>query len=72
MLNLATSDFLATGGDAFFADAASKFEIGPPIRDAMAEVLRKRGGTLDPDDPTLFAPAHLRFDLPAPVPIHCK
>ena len=72
LLNLATSDFLATGGDAFFADVASKFEIGPPIRDAMAEVLRKRGGTLAPDDPTLFDAAHLRFDLPAQVPIHCK
>ena len=71
MLSLATSDFLATGGDGFFADAGFAFEIGPPIRDEIAVALRKRGGTLTPDDPTLFDPAHPRFDLPAPVPIRC-
>jgi 2',3'-cyclic-nucleotide 2'-phosphodiesterase (5'-nucleotidase family) len=72
MLQLTTSDFLATGGDGFFADTAVKFEIGPPIRDGMAEALRQRGGSLAPDDPSLADPARPRFDLPAAVPIRCE
>ena len=72
LLDLAASDFLATGGDGFFADAALNFEIGPPIRDDIAQALRKRGGKLAPDDPILFDPAHPRFELPSPVPIHCE
>jgi 5'-nucleotidase len=71
VLKLATSDFLATGGDGFFADAARAFEIGPPIRDEIAEALRRRGGTLTPDDPALLDPAQPRFDLTGPVPIRC-
>lgn len=72
MLGLATTDFLATGGDGFFADAGLRFEVGPPIRDEMAEVLRKRGGTLAPDDGALLDPSRPRFDLPGPVPIRCE
>jgi 5'-nucleotidase len=71
LLSLVTTDFLATGGDGFFADAAIPFEVGPPIRDQMAEVLRGRRGTLAPDDPTLLDPAHPRFELPGPLPIQC-
>jgi hypothetical protein len=71
VLALVTTDFLATGGDGFFADAEIAFTIGPPIRDEMAEALRKRGGTLDPDDHALFDRAHPRFDLPTQVPIRC-
>lgn len=72
MLNLVTTDFLATGGDGFFADAGIPFQIGATIRDEMAEVLRKRGGTLAPDDPALFDPTRPRFDLPGSVPIRCS
>jgi len=71
MLSVITTDFLATGGDGFFAGANIGYEIGPPIRDAMAEALRQRGGTLDPGDPALFDPANPRFTLPGEVPIPC-
>jgi 5'-nucleotidase len=72
MLSLVTTDFLATGGDGFFGDPGIPFQIGPPIRDEMAEVLRKRGGRLSPEDPTLLDPDKPRFDLPGPVPIRCS
>jgi hypothetical protein len=71
VLAIATTDFLATGGDGFFSGVTAPFEIGPPLRDALAEALRARGGALDPDDRTLFDPAKPRFDLPGEVPIHC-
>ncbi|HEY5282391.1 MAG TPA: hypothetical protein VIM14_06335, partial [Polyangia bacterium] len=56
----------------FFAGTTLDFEIGAPIRDAMAGTLRARGGTLDPGDPSLFDPAHRRIDLPGEVPIQCS
>jgi hypothetical protein len=71
-LALATTDFLATGGDAFFADAKITFVTGPSIRDELASALRRRGGSITPDDPTLLDPAHPRFDLPGPIPIRCE
>jgi 5'-nucleotidase len=71
VLAITTTDFLATGGDGFFAGAKIDYEIGPPIRDAVAEALRQRGGTLDPSDRALFDPAHPRFSLPAEVPVRC-
>jgi hypothetical protein len=71
VLAITTTDFLATGGDGFFASAKIDYEIGPPIRDAVAEALRQRGGTLDPSDRALFDPAHPRFSLPAEVPVRC-
>jgi 5'-nucleotidase len=70
-LALATTDFLATGGDGFFAGAKVTFVTGPSIRDELALALRRRGGTLASDDPEIFDPAHPRFDLPGQVPIHC-
>jgi 5'-nucleotidase len=72
VLSVITTDFLATGGDGFFAGAAVNYEIGLPIRDAMAAALQKRGGTLDTSDRSLFDPAHLRFTLPGEVPIQCS
>ena len=71
MLAVITTDFMATGGDGFFAGASVVYEIGPPIRDALAEALQKRGGVLDASDRSLFDPAHPRFALPGEVPIHC-
>jgi 2',3'-cyclic-nucleotide 2'-phosphodiesterase (5'-nucleotidase family) len=70
VLTIITLDFLATGGDDFFAGAKATLESGPPLREAMAEVLRARGGTLDPDK--LFDAKHPRFDLPGPVPVRCR
>ena len=41
------------------------------MRDALAEALRKRGGTLDPADPKILDPANHRIDLPGEPPIRC-
>jgi len=71
MLVLTTTDFLATGGDGFFAGTSMDVEIGAPIRDAMAGALRARGGTLDPGDSSLFDAARRRIELPGEVPIRC-
>jgi 2',3'-cyclic-nucleotide 2'-phosphodiesterase (5'-nucleotidase family) len=71
MLTLVTTDYLVTGGDGFFAGASVVYEIGPPIRDALAEALRKRGGVLDANDRSLFDPARPRFELPGEVPVQC-
>jgi 2',3'-cyclic-nucleotide 2'-phosphodiesterase (5'-nucleotidase family) len=71
VLAIITTDFLATGGDGFFAGASFDYEIGPPIRDVMAEALRQRGGVLDSRDRSLFDPARPRFALPGEVPIKC-
>ena len=68
-LTITTTDFLATGGDGFFAGAKATLENGLPIRETMVEVLRARGGTLDPDK--LLDAKHPRFDLPGPVPVRC-
>jgi 2',3'-cyclic-nucleotide 2'-phosphodiesterase (5'-nucleotidase family) len=70
-LVVTTSDFLATGGDGFFAGAKAKIEIGVPMRDSIVAVLRARGGRLDPGDARLFDPKHPRIDLPGPVPVKC-
>lgn len=73
-LVITTTDFLATGGDGFFADASISYEIGAPIRDAMAAELRRRGRSVDPSDRTLFDPANPRISLPAgsDVPVVCR
>ena len=70
-LTVATTDYLATGGDGFFAGSPATVEIGIPMRDALADGLRARAGTLDPTDPKLFNPEHRRIDLPGEVPVRC-
>jgi 5'-nucleotidase len=71
---VATSDFLATGGDGVFGrlglgpDAVT-LDAGPPIRDAMARELRRRGGTLRGADH--FDPERPRLAYPAPRPVRC-
>jgi len=71
VLRVLTTDYLASGGDGFFGELTVPVEIGPPVRDAVAEMARQRGGTLDPADPALFDPQHPRIDLPRPVPVRC-
>ena len=74
-LTLVTSDFLATGGDGLFSAGTkerARLDDGPPIRDAMADLLRKRKHPLEADDPSLFDPAHPRIDYPPPRPVHCR
>lgn len=68
-LALATTDFLATGGDGFFSEAELAFEMGTPIRDHLAAVLRAKGGRLSPEQH--FDPRHPRVQLPGPVPLRC-
>jgi len=74
-LTLVTSDFLATGGDGLFSEETkerAKLDDGPPIRDAMADLLRARKTPLAPDDPALFDPAHPRIAYPGPRPVKCR
>ena len=74
-LTLVTSDFLATGGDGLFSEETkerAKLDDGPPIRDAMADLLRARKSPLMPDDPTLFDPAHPRIAYLGSRPVHCR
>ena len=74
-LTLVTSDFLATGGDGLFSEETkerAKLDDGPPIRDAMADLLRARKTPLAPDDPKLFDPAHPRVAYPGPRPVRCR
>jgi 5'-nucleotidase len=76
-LVLLTSDFLATGGDAMLAglelpDGAVHLDEGAPIRDALAEVLRARGGHLSGDDRHILDKRAPRIALPGPRPVKCK
>jgi 5'-nucleotidase len=74
MTTVVTSDYLATGGDGFFSALAdleqrTQVDAGKPLREALAERLRARGGTLRGDDPELTRP---RLLLLAPRPIRCR
>jgi 5'-nucleotidase len=76
-LVLLTSDFLASGGDGMLADldlpeGAIEVDEGATIRDAVAEVLRKRGGRLRGDDRRFFDARARRIVLPGPRPLQCK
>jgi len=74
-LLLATSDYLATGGDGLFqplALAPKRIELDTSgtFRDALARSL-KRHPQLSPRDPAIFDPAHPRLDLSGPRPMTC-
>lgn len=76
VLRVATSDFVATGGDELLATMVRPADIsmpddGPNIRDASAAALRARGGTLRPDDPALFDAAHPRWHYAGTRPVQC-
>jgi hypothetical protein len=74
-LTLVTSDFLATGGDGLFLDETkerARLDDGPPIREAMAGLLRARKEPLAPEDPALFDPAHPRIVYPGARPVTCR
>ncbi len=76
VLDVLTSDFLATGGDGAFAriresdPAAITIEEDPPIREAMAEVISElRGQRIAP---TAYAdPARPRIEMPGERPMRC-
>jgi 5'-nucleotidase len=72
-LLVATSDFLATGGDGIFVpvtppDGFAMRDIGL-LRDVVVDTLRKRGGTLREDQ--LVDPATPRWTLPGRPPVVC-
>jgi len=74
-LTLVTSDFLATGGDGLLSDGLRRrttFDDGPPIRDAMADLLRKGRAFPRADDRALYDPAHPRLTFPGPRPVRCS
>ncbi len=75
MLTLATSNYLATGGDDLFSGLnlpADRVHIDDELsfRDALARSL-KRHPQLSPKDKALFDPAHPRLELSSPRPIVC-
>jgi 2',3'-cyclic-nucleotide 2'-phosphodiesterase (5'-nucleotidase family) len=70
---LATSDFLASGGDGLIGrlklpEGAIKM-TDVIIRDAMVDVLKKKKGTIDPKD--YFSPAKKRMDYEGERPVSC-
>jgi 5'-nucleotidase len=74
-LLVATTDFLAAGGDRIFDPVRPPkgFAIVRDVggaRDIVVEMLRKRGGTLREDD--LIEAANPRWVLPGPQPVTCR
>lgn len=75
VLSVVTTDFLATGGDGAFGGAvtdpsAIEVEEGEPVREAMARVLERRGGTLDPA--RLYDSSAPRIRYPGSRPVRCE
>lgn len=70
------SDFLATGGDRAFLDlqerglATVEIEDDPPIREAMADELRKLG-EIELDPRAYHDPTRPRIRAPGPAPVRC-
>lgn len=63
---LITNEFLATRGDDFGpADQVEIDEDGPPFREPLAALLKKRAGTLKPEE--WLIPGKPRVRLPGPV-----
>lgn len=76
-LTLVTSDFLVGLGDGVMSGteleqgAIRVHDDGPTIRDAIAEVLARRGGTLHAGDRKLFDKTAPRFAYPGKRPVRC-
>ncbi len=73
---VATSDFLASGGDGLIGEGGALVEkssvVGAVgIRDSMAALLTSRGGTLDPTLKSLFDPKNPRVRYPGQRPVVC-
>lgn len=73
-LTLVTSDFLATGGDGLLSEDLQHRTVvddGPPIREALADLLRAGKVQLRADDRALYDPAHPRLAYPGARPTRC-
>jgi 5'-nucleotidase len=70
---LVTTDFLASGGDGVIgrlklpADAIHGTDV--ILRDAMADILRKNKGSIDPK--LLYGPGHIHLDYTGKRPVEC-
>ena len=61
-----TNEFLATRDDEFGpGDQVEIDEDGPPYREPLADLIKKRGGTLKPEE--WLIPGKPRIRLPGPV-----
>ena len=75
-LHIATSDFLAWGGNSFFKgigtkDSDFRIHTDKPIRDEIVKVLEKRGGSLG-TDPSIFDRNNPRLRYPGKRPVRCN
>ena len=69
---IATSDFLALGGDDFSALGPLELKAETPtVRDLVASELARHGGTLRANDPLLTDLRHPRQQLASPRPMRC-
>jgi 2',3'-cyclic-nucleotide 2'-phosphodiesterase (5'-nucleotidase family) len=74
-LTLVTSDFLATGGDGLLSENLQHRAVlddGPPIREALANLLRAGKVQFRADDRALYDPAHPRLAYPDLRPVRCS
>lgn len=71
-LHVLTSDFLATTATEFAGKGKIVVEDEPTIRDAVAEVLRARGGAVSATDKHIFDASNPRFKLPGARPVTCS
>jgi 5'-nucleotidase len=70
-LVLVTSDFLASGGDGTFGSDVEVVVEDALIREEMAALLKKKGGTLSGDDRRLYDPNAPRVAYPDGRPVRC-
>jgi 2',3'-cyclic-nucleotide 2'-phosphodiesterase (5'-nucleotidase family) len=74
-LRVVMSDFLATVEGPVLDRARSEGRVeideGEPMREALVDLLRARGGTLDPNDRSLLDPAEPRLRA-ADYPLRCR
>jgi len=70
---LVTSDFLASGGDGLIGrlklPEGSTHATDSIIRDAIADILRSKKGSIDPK--LIFGPGHIRMDYEGTRPVEC-
>jgi len=72
VLVVVTNDFIAMAGNGFLTPLGTVNYTdvpGPPMREAMVEVLRKRGGSLRTEE--LLNPNSPRIIYPADLPARC-
>jgi len=74
-LTVATSDFIAGGGDGIVAPAGALGEIrpvegAPLLREALVAWLRSRGGRLNQNQ--FVSPEHRRWSYPGSRPVVCR